>query len=456
MLARHRRDPTYHLRFAWLSCALVLVGCTSERAAGPKKLFTLEVSAGPHGRVQPSEGSFAKGTTVELTATPDPDHHVEAWSGTIDDSSKALVNRVVMDQDRSVTVTFAADYWSVSETPVIGIHTQPSWGRWKTDPFVMRTGNRLVMYFGCNDIGSTTQICRATSDDGAAFALDTSRPAIRVGPGGAWDDKDIETPWVLHDPDAPPAQAYKMWYAARGAAGDNRPDWTYQIGYATSPDGVRWTKYNDPRNDADARFAESDPVLPIPAFTCSETDCMPVPSATLYDAWTTGEPSVVREPDGQLRLYYIGLGLDSLDSLRFEHRVALATSGDGVSWTRREVVFEADHGSGEKTGIMCPAVTRFRGKYWLFYTMVDLPFEEFANIEQGRTGVAVSSDGSSFTRIANNPIIGHGPPGSYYASGAFAATPFVENNALQVFFSGLRYEPPALFQPTIGRAWLHD
>ena len=44
-----------------------------------------------------------------------------------------------------------------------------------------------------------------------------------------------------------------MWYGA--SDGDN-----FRIGYATSSDGIAWTKYDDPSTTAPP-YAESDPVL---------------------------------------------------------------------------------------------------------------------------------------------------------------------------------------------------
>jgi len=49
---------------------------------------------------------------------------------------------------------------------------------------------------------------------------------------GAWDDEGVKDPCILQG-------SYKMWYS--GYDGSN-----WQIGYATSEDGVNWTRSTNP------------------------------------------------------------------------------------------------------------------------------------------------------------------------------------------------------------------
>ncbi len=343
--------------------------------------------------------------------------------------------------------------WQIDPTPVVSAVASPDWLRWQTDPCVLKVGGEWLMYFGCNNEGVMTQIGRGTSTDGVHWTLDDGAPTVQVGPAGAWDDADVETPWVIYDPDAPAGKLFQMWYSGKGAAGDNRPDFAYQVGYAFSADGKTWEKYNDSSNDADSRFAESDPVLPIPIFIDDgEGGFAPSDLSIPYDAWTTAEPSVVRESSGTLQMYYIGLGVDESPT-EYEHRVAMATSQNGYEWSKQGVVFECNHSTYEKVGITCCAVAASGSSYILAFTMFDLDFSQFANIERGYTGFAISSDGSAFERVSLEPVIGHGPADSFYMSGAFAATPVIADNDLFVYFSGLYYtEAPAAIEFSIGRA----
>ena len=57
-------------------------------------------------------------------------------------------------------------------------------------------------------------------------------PILDVGAAGSWEDYGVYGQSILYD-----QGIYKMWYN-----GSNGQPWILEIGYATSPDGVTWTK----------------------------------------------------------------------------------------------------------------------------------------------------------------------------------------------------------------------
>jgi hypothetical protein len=61
------------------------------------------------------------------------------------------------------------------------------------------------------------------------------------------DEHAFARPMVLRD-----ASSYRMWYAVRGVR--------YQIGYAESTDGIRWTRHDDEGLKAGEASWESDMV----------------------------------------------------------------------------------------------------------------------------------------------------------------------------------------------------
>ncbi|MBN1491830.1 MAG: VCBS repeat-containing protein [Phycisphaerae bacterium] len=61
---------------------------------------------GEHGTIDPTSGTYPAGTEVTLTATPDGGYRVKAWTGTNNDASTALTNKVTMNANRTVTVEF--------------------------------------------------------------------------------------------------------------------------------------------------------------------------------------------------------------------------------------------------------------------------------------------------------------------------------------------------------------
>ncbi len=56
-------------------------------------------------------------------------------------------------------------------------------------------------------------------------------PVLDLGANGTWDDFLVINPMVILD-----GVDYKMWYA-----GNDGTNW--RIGYATSSDGITWTKH---------------------------------------------------------------------------------------------------------------------------------------------------------------------------------------------------------------------
>jgi predicted GH43/DUF377 family glycosyl hydrolase len=87
------------------------------------------------------------------------------------------------------------------------------------------------------DGGRPCRIGLAYSNDGLSWQV---RPTPVLTPtAGQWDSYTAEFPDVIYE-----NGVYKMWYT--GALNTT----TYKIGYATSPDGINWTKHPTPVLDA--------------------------------------------------------------------------------------------------------------------------------------------------------------------------------------------------------------
>jgi len=67
--------------------------------------LTTSVTGG-HGVISPASQKYDSGTIVAVKATPDSGYRVKAWSGTANDTSAATTNSVVMNADKTVTVSF--------------------------------------------------------------------------------------------------------------------------------------------------------------------------------------------------------------------------------------------------------------------------------------------------------------------------------------------------------------
>jgi len=192
--------------------------------------------------------------------------------------------------------------------PVLDVGPSGSWDdSFVTFPFVLgETDGTYKMYYRGGGSGSSTKrIGVAHSSDGINWTKDSSNPIVEPGPPGSWDEAHTTTSFVLKEVEA----NYKMWYAAWGPGADHS-----RIGYATSPDGINWTKYPD-----------------NPVFS-------PDPDGWDYDA--VFAPSVLKEDGGFYAMWYAG-GPDS------GHKLGLAISPDGINWDRHPANPILDVGAAE-------------------------------------------------------------------------------------------------------------
>ena len=104
-------------------------------------------------------------------------------------------------------------------------------------------GARYYMWYtGVPENESAARIYLAKSDNGVAWTrvpkLDPDTglevPVLDLGAPGTFDSRQLGKPSVLYDPAGTPK--FRMWYSAEG-------DLTGSIGYATSEDGLVWTKW---------------------------------------------------------------------------------------------------------------------------------------------------------------------------------------------------------------------
>jgi predicted GH43/DUF377 family glycosyl hydrolase len=172
---------------------------------------------------------------------------------------------------------------------------------------VLKDGDQYVLYFYTWDSqasAASSSIGRATASDLAGPWTADPEPVLQPGPEGSWDSFSVLAPSVVKN-----ADGYVMYFTGGGISTDN----PWQIGRATSPDGIHWTKYDDPATAVEP-YAESDPV-----FSAS-------PDAAAWDSGFVQQPRVQLTPDGWVMLYRSGSGGAG--------KLGLALSQDGIAWTR--------------------------------------------------------------------------------------------------------------------------
>ncbi len=161
----------------------------------------------------------------------------------------------------------------------------------------------------------------------------TAEPLLDVGSTGTWDAQQVGVPLVVKH-----SEQYWMYYSGFSERGEMR------IGLATSQDGLHWEKYNDPSNDDDPLFAESDPVL----------------EASLEDWDRNGveRPRVIVTDSGWVMLYRAKTASAGL---------GLATSQDGIHWEKvnTDPIFEIAQ-IPHATGIFLFTFLKHEDTYYLY------------------------------------------------------------------------------------------
>lgn len=181
------------------------------------------------------------------------------------------------------------------------------------------------------------KIGRATAPEPTGPWTADPEPILIQGSDGEWDDYAVQAPSVVKTDDG-----YLMFYTGyqRNQA---------MIGMATSPDGITWTKYDDPTT-TEVPFAESDPVF--------------MPNEAGWDNTHVLQPRIVSSPDGLVMLYS---GAPSVNGSNM--KLGYAISEDGIHWERvTEPIFDFTRVSGGQA-IWFTEFLYHDGVYYLFFEL---------------------------------------------------------------------------------------
>lgn len=104
-------------------------------------------------------------------------------------------------------------------------------------PEVVKVGGAYHMFYTFRAPAggpyTTLEVRHRTSVDGTTWSAATT--VLTPGAAGAWDDAGVYVDSVIYD-----GGVFKMWYTGRQTS---PPPTKNAIGYATSPDGTTWTKH---------------------------------------------------------------------------------------------------------------------------------------------------------------------------------------------------------------------
>ncbi|MFC1546931.1 cohesin domain-containing protein [Candidatus Neomarinimicrobiota bacterium] len=163
---------------------------------------------------------------------------------------------------------------------------------------------------------------------------------------------------------------YHIWYAAT----DHPEAWYLQIFYASSFDGINWTKLGD------------GPVVPL----------------GLDEAWDNRRvfgPDVIFE-DSLYKMWYTGRGAD------LKWYIGYAVSTDGINWEKyaqNPVLSESDANTFDDQGVFEPCVLKIDDVYHMWYSGMSLGAPATVEVHY-----ATSLDGLTWQYYEGNPILGLG------------------------------------------------
>ena len=274
-----------------------------------------------------------------------------------------------------------------SENPVLDLGQNGSWDDYHiTHPTAIYNGTNYEMWYTGYD-GNNYRIGYAYSSDGINWTKYSGNPVINLGTTGAWDETSVSTPSVIYN-----GLTYEMWYA-----GSNNSSIS-QIGYATSTDGINWTKHS------------GNPILTIG-------------SSSTWESNNIGNPSVLFN-GSKYELWYSGF-----DGTNY--RIGYASSTNGTSWTKysdNPVLNIGAPGSWDDRYLISPSVIFDGNNYQTWYSGLSNTYF--------RIGYASSIDGINWVKNSENPIIDVGTTGTWDASGLSSSTVLYNGISYKLWFVG--------------------
>lgn len=187
---------------------------------------------------------------------------------------------------------------------------------------------------------------------------DAGAPVLGRGAGGEFDSVDALNPSIVE-------VSGKLWNFYSGWDGS-----TWQTGVATSADGLHWHRRG--------RLWSPDPHTWEGSYIAAN-------GTTLYQ--------------GEFRHWY---------QAGAPPRIGLARSSDGRNWSKHPapILEPGPRGAWDERGVADPYVIEAGGRFYLFYLGQD-------RARRQRLGVAVSVDGVQWTKLRTNPILELGSLGAF-------------------------------------------
>ena len=225
---------------------------------------------------------------------------------------------------------------------------------------------------------------------------------MSVGPTGSWDSRRVTAPEIILIDDT-----YHMWFA--GTADESNR--CYQLGYATSPNGITWTKYDD-SSTTNPPFAQSDPVLPLG------------PPGSWESATGAGHSYFF---DGDtFHMWYAACN----NTTFLFSCMGYAKSPDGINWVKdsRNPIFTGSVGNWDSLGVLAPCVMVDSSGYQMWYQNYDP--------SHTRIGYATSSNGIDWVPLST-PVLDIGDPGTWDDNHVVQPHVLIADSIYKMWYSGI-------------------
>jgi len=269
-----------------------------------------------------------------------------------------------------VSTSFAQLPWTKdANNPVMSGGTAGTWNRHVFMPCVLYNpdSSRYEMWFGASYGPPNWRPYRigfAVSSDGVNWTKHAT--AVLEPDSGEWDESTLQAPVVLRE-----NGEYKMWYT-----GWSPTDPAGGIGFATSPNGIEWTK--DTLNN---------PVLK--------------PGTASWEAGGPLNCTVIPAPGGGYKMWYASFN-DQTDSVQ----IGWASSQDGIIWQKdslnNPVMTGGPVGDWDDAFVIPAEVLFIDGSYHMWYTGMRI------NTDPRQIGYATSQDGIFWNKY-DDPITTSSP-----------------------------------------------
>ena len=282
----------------------------------------------------------------------------------------------------------------------------------------------------------------------AQWVKSPSNPVLGPTPNH-WDADYTTTPRIIYD-----GKTYRMWFNG-GRSGSSG------VGYATSNDGISWSQLAGPvlepgphgawdsssvalgsilwngtffimwySGDNPTRFASGAVGLATSKDGVSWTKDSrnPVLTATAIDRGYIASPYVIRL-GLTYNMWYTG---KNVNSTQFTN-ILYATSFDGLNWSKwlHPVFFPSSDPTAWDSGPVYSPSVYFNGTtFWLWYSSLG------PNNGRPQIGLATSPDGATWTRYPPNPILSTGAQGSWDFAGVEQANLAV-GDGLMLYYDGI-------------------